>query len=67
MTAERDFLVGVALVRGEGVVALLPAPEWQHFGRSHTIAIETKYAVKTEVKIMFSVFVQVCSLAVYVF
>jgi hypothetical protein len=70
VTAETDLLVGVVLVRGEGralqlTLALLPAPGWQHFGRPHTI--ETKYQFKTISKLIFSVFDQVRSLAVYVF
>ena len=70
VTAESNLLVGVVLVREEEEalvlqLALLPAPGWPHFGRPHTI--ETKYTVKMVVKIMFSVFGQVWSLAVYVF
>ena len=68
VTAERDLLVGVVLVRGKGKAmqsVLLPAPGWQQFGRPHTI--ETKYQVKTVEKLKLSVFVPVCSLAVYVF
>jgi hypothetical protein len=68
VTAERDLQVEVVLRRGEGKalqLALLPAPGWQQFGRPHTI--ETKYQCKTISKLIFSVFAQICPLAVDVY
>ena len=65
VTAESNLLMGVVLVREEGealqsgarVAALRAATHYRN----------KIYSFKKEVKIIFSVFVQICPLAVYVF